>query len=181
MNIPCPRSRLRIWSRETGSAVLSRVSLLILHTQTDSTKEASLAPKIKQLTPNPLFPTGKVFFLSFTCKNEAPTSDPQQPTIDGTCSENKQMSFTSTRAEALQPSETVEAAVLVAVGRTRTRGGEGGLGRAVLIAIPGCVPRSVSLLLSAAAYNPAKSCSAFKRTSCAEKGSCWLVKRRKRV
>ena len=26
---PCPRSRLRIWSRETGSAVLSRVSLLI--------------------------------------------------------------------------------------------------------------------------------------------------------
>ena len=27
--IPCPRSRLRIWSRKTGSAVLSRVSLLI--------------------------------------------------------------------------------------------------------------------------------------------------------
>ena len=26
---PCPRSRLRIWSRETGSAVLSHVSLLI--------------------------------------------------------------------------------------------------------------------------------------------------------
>ena len=26
---PCPRSRFRIWSRETGSAVLSRVSLLI--------------------------------------------------------------------------------------------------------------------------------------------------------
>ena len=26
---PCPRSRLRIWSRETGSAVLSRVGLLI--------------------------------------------------------------------------------------------------------------------------------------------------------
>ena len=26
---PCPRSRLRIWSRETGSAVPSRVSLLI--------------------------------------------------------------------------------------------------------------------------------------------------------
>ena len=26
---PCPRSCLRIWSRETGSAVLSRVSLLI--------------------------------------------------------------------------------------------------------------------------------------------------------
>ena len=26
---PCPRSRLRIWFRETGSAVPSRVSLLI--------------------------------------------------------------------------------------------------------------------------------------------------------
>ena len=26
---PCPRSRLRIWSRETGSAVASRISLLI--------------------------------------------------------------------------------------------------------------------------------------------------------
>ena len=30
----CPRSCLRIWSRETGSAVPSRASLLILHTQT---------------------------------------------------------------------------------------------------------------------------------------------------
>ena len=26
---PCPRSRLKIWSRETGSAVPSRVSMLI--------------------------------------------------------------------------------------------------------------------------------------------------------
>ena len=32
----CPRSRLRIWSRETGSAVPSRVSLLILRTQAES-------------------------------------------------------------------------------------------------------------------------------------------------
>ena len=31
----CLRLRLRIWSRETGLAVLSRVSLLILHTQTE--------------------------------------------------------------------------------------------------------------------------------------------------
>ena len=30
---PCPRSRLRIWSRKTGLAAPSRVSLLILHTQ----------------------------------------------------------------------------------------------------------------------------------------------------
>ena len=29
MNFPCPRACLRIWSRETGSAVPSRVSLLI--------------------------------------------------------------------------------------------------------------------------------------------------------
>ena len=29
INIPCPRSRMRIWSRETGSAVPSHVSLLI--------------------------------------------------------------------------------------------------------------------------------------------------------
>ena len=30
---PCPRWRLRIWSSETGSAIPSRVSLLIFHTQ----------------------------------------------------------------------------------------------------------------------------------------------------
>ena len=33
--ILCPRSRLRIWSRETGLVVPSCVSLLILHTQTE--------------------------------------------------------------------------------------------------------------------------------------------------
>ena len=33
---PCPRTRLRIWSRETGSVVPSRVSLLFLHTQAES-------------------------------------------------------------------------------------------------------------------------------------------------
>ena len=32
----CPRSRLRIWPHETGSAVPSRVSPLILHTQGES-------------------------------------------------------------------------------------------------------------------------------------------------
>ena len=32
---PCPRMRLKVWSRETGSAVPSRVSLLILHTQAE--------------------------------------------------------------------------------------------------------------------------------------------------
>ena len=38
---PCPRSRLRIWSRETGSAVPSRLSLLILHTQAESGTHSS--------------------------------------------------------------------------------------------------------------------------------------------
>ena len=33
---PCLRSRLRIWSRETGSAVPSRVSPFILHNQAES-------------------------------------------------------------------------------------------------------------------------------------------------
>ena len=32
-NFPCPRSRLRVWSRQLGSAVPSRVSPLVLHTQ----------------------------------------------------------------------------------------------------------------------------------------------------
>ena len=35
--LPCPRSRLKIWSRETVSAVPSRASLLIfIHTQAES-------------------------------------------------------------------------------------------------------------------------------------------------
>ena len=45
---PCPRSRLRIWSREKGSAVPSRVSLLILHTQAESgayLRDSSLFPR----------------------------------------------------------------------------------------------------------------------------------------
>ena len=32
---PCPRSRLRIWSHEAGSAVPFRASPLILHTQAE--------------------------------------------------------------------------------------------------------------------------------------------------
>ena len=37
---PCHHSRLRIWSRETGSAVPSRVSPLMFHTQTESGADA---------------------------------------------------------------------------------------------------------------------------------------------
>ena len=36
MNFPCPRSRLRIWSRETGLTVPSRVSPLSLLAQAES-------------------------------------------------------------------------------------------------------------------------------------------------
>ena len=35
-NFPCSRSRLRIWSRELGSAVPSCVSPFVLHTQAES-------------------------------------------------------------------------------------------------------------------------------------------------
>ena len=42
--LPCPRSRLRIWSRETGSAVPPLVSLLILHTQAESINIISAYP-----------------------------------------------------------------------------------------------------------------------------------------
>ena len=38
--LPCTRTRLRIWSRESGSPVPSRVILLILHTQAESVNGA---------------------------------------------------------------------------------------------------------------------------------------------
>ena len=46
--IRCPRSRLRIWSRETGSAVPSRVSLLISILQAESSaclRDSSRVPR----------------------------------------------------------------------------------------------------------------------------------------
>ena len=49
----CPRSRLRIWSRETDSAVPSRVSVLILHTQTESgvySQDSSRFPRRRPFT-----------------------------------------------------------------------------------------------------------------------------------
>ena len=51
---PCPRSRLRIWSRETGLAVPSRVSLLILHTQAESgayLRDSSRFPRRRPFIP----------------------------------------------------------------------------------------------------------------------------------
>ena len=55
-NMPCPRLRLKIWFRETGLAVPSRVGLLILYTNAESgsrncvpmafTAESPLCPNI---------------------------------------------------------------------------------------------------------------------------------------
>ena len=45
---PCPRSRLKIWFRETGLAVPSRVSLLILYTNAESgaySRDSSQCPQ----------------------------------------------------------------------------------------------------------------------------------------
>ena len=54
--IPCSRSRLRIWFRETDLAVPFRVSLLILHTQTESdaySRDCSRCPRRRPY----IFPT----------------------------------------------------------------------------------------------------------------------------
>ena len=48
---PCPRLRLRIWSRETGSAVPSRVSLLILHTQAESSAYSRGSSRLTRRRP----------------------------------------------------------------------------------------------------------------------------------
>ena len=49
---PCPRSRLRIWSRETGFAVSSCVSLLILHTQTENGAYSRDYPRFPRRRPH---------------------------------------------------------------------------------------------------------------------------------
>ena len=54
--IPCSRSPLRIWFRETDLAVPSRVSLLILHTQAESgaySRDCSRCPRRRPY----IFPT----------------------------------------------------------------------------------------------------------------------------
>ena len=47
MFFPCPRSRLRIWSRETGSAVPSRVSLLISILSLNVVLTCTISPKFR--------------------------------------------------------------------------------------------------------------------------------------
>ena len=52
---PCFCSRLRIWSRETGSAVPSRASLLILHAQAESgaySRDSSRFPRRRPHIPS---------------------------------------------------------------------------------------------------------------------------------
>ena len=44
---PCPRSRLRIWSRETGSAVPSRASLLISILRLNTVLTYGIPPEIR--------------------------------------------------------------------------------------------------------------------------------------
>ena len=44
---PCPRSRLRIWSREMGSAVPSRVSLLISILRLNLVLTYGIAPEFR--------------------------------------------------------------------------------------------------------------------------------------
>ena len=54
---PRPRSRLRIWSRQTDSAVPSRVSLLSLHTQAESgaySRDSSRFPRISATAIRPV-------------------------------------------------------------------------------------------------------------------------------
>ena len=62
--LPCPRSRLRIWSRETGLVVPSRVSPVILHFQAESgaySRDSSRFPRrrpfMKPSTAIGSFPT----------------------------------------------------------------------------------------------------------------------------
>ena len=54
MFFPCPRSRLRICSRETGSSVPSRVNPVILHTQAESgtySRDSSRFPRRRPHIP----------------------------------------------------------------------------------------------------------------------------------
>ena len=59
---PCPRSRLRIWSRETNSAIPYRVSLLLVNTQADSgaySRDSSRFPRRRPFIYNNQPPSGQ--------------------------------------------------------------------------------------------------------------------------
>ena len=59
--LSCPRTCLRIWSRETGSAVPSRVSLLILHTQAESGAYLRDSSRVPRRRPTILY------IYTYTC------------------------------------------------------------------------------------------------------------------
>ena len=65
---PCPRTCLRIWSRETGSAVPSRVSLFILHTRAETgayLRDSSRVPRRRPfINIKPPYAIGSVPSLS---------------------------------------------------------------------------------------------------------------------
>ena len=64
-HFPVPRSRLRIWPRETGSAVPSRVNLLILHTQAEFGAYSRDSSRFTHLPHNTSKPRG-ITFLRFS-------------------------------------------------------------------------------------------------------------------
>ena len=49
---PCPRARLRIWSRETGSAVPSRVSLLVSILRLNLVLTYGIPPEFRGIQPD---------------------------------------------------------------------------------------------------------------------------------
>ena len=75
---PYPRTRLRIWSRETGSAVPSSVSSLILHTQAEygaysrDSPNSMLIELKRFLYSQPMIPPKRfdIFPLSGGCSGE---------------------------------------------------------------------------------------------------------------
>ena len=68
MIFPCPRTCLRIWSRETGSVIPFRVSLLILHIQAEYDAYLRDSSRVPRRRPfiyiKPLYAIGSVPSLS---------------------------------------------------------------------------------------------------------------------
>ena len=80
----CPRTRLRNWSRETGSAVPSRVSPLVLQNQAESgavlTRFLSLSA-----TASIFYTTIGLVLRSLTRGHRHRTSSPQGSSSNGCC------------------------------------------------------------------------------------------------
>ena len=76
---PCPRTRLKIWSRKTGSAVPSSVSLLVLHTQAESSAYSRDSSRFPRRRPfiylNGHTPSGQSRVHRVTCVPMAFTAE----------------------------------------------------------------------------------------------------------